>query len=122
MVRMRETTVYGRYTVNGYNMYVAVHNPSAEPVAGWVLYWPENATNTSTGYAGFESFSLTGYGSTQFVRAAGAFTAPGNRGQVRIYMTSGTDVHVQLCALNTGSNNYLFFTPSRTNNGSGNSW
>lgn len=123
MVRMRETTIYGRYSVNGYNMFVAVHNPSATPVAGFVVYWPENTTtNTSSNYVGFESFSLPGYGSTQFTRSAGAFAAPGNRGQVRVYMTSGTDVHVQLYAFNPTANNYLFFQPSRANGGNGNSW
>ncbi len=67
-------------------------------------------------------FSLAGFGSTQFNRTAGSFVAPGNRGQVRIYSISGTDVHVQLYAFNPSVNNYLFFAPQRANGGSGNSW
>jgi len=122
MVRIRETTVYGRYTVNSYNMFVAIHNPSSTQVTGFVLYYPENTTNTASSYVAYESFVLGGYGSTQFARPQNAFAAPGNRGQVRIYTYQGTDVHVQLYAFNPSANNYLFFTPQRANNGNGNSW
>jgi hypothetical protein len=123
MVRIRETTVYARYTVNSYNMYVAVHNPSAEPVSGYVVFWPENlTTNVASSYVGFDMFTLSGYGSTQFAHTANQWATPGNRGQVRIYTTSGTDVHVQVYAFSPSANNYLFFAPQRVNGGSGNAW
>lgn len=123
MVRVRENTIYGRYTVNGYNMYVAIHNPSSTPVSGFVLYFPENATNTATSFGStYDTFDVGGYGSVQFSRPADSLAAPANRGQVRIYTWRGSDVHVQLYAFNSGANNYLFFTPQRTNNGNGNSW
>lgn len=120
-IRMRETTVYSRWTVNGYNMYVPVHNPSQTTVSGCVVYYQEGTTGTGPStYVGADCFTLGGWGSTQFVHNNGAFTP--NKGQLRVVMNKGTDLQIQTYAFNPATGNYLIFFPERLNHGSGGTW
>ncbi len=126
-VRVRETTVYSRWTTNGYNMYVALHNSNASQINGVALYYPENGAtdNAPNSFNGFNNFQLGARSSTQFVRASGS-TGPTLRGQMRILLffsglPGGTHVHVQTYAYNTAAGQYLMFTPEHINWQS-NSW
>jgi len=119
-VRLRETTVYSRWTVNSYNMYVPIHNPSQSSLAGWVLYYPEVTTGTFNGYVAWDNISLGGWGSTQFFHANSSITP--NRGQLRIVLYKGTDLQLQTYAFNPATGNYLIFYSERLNHGSGNTW
>ncbi len=120
-IRMRETTVYSRWTTNSYNMYVAVHNMSQSTVSGVVVYYQEGiASPGPTTFSYVDYFTLGGWGSTQFYHASGSLAQ--SRGQVRIVMSKGTDVQVQTYAFNPSTGNYLVFFPERLNHGSGNTW
>jgi hypothetical protein len=126
-VRIRETTVYSRWTVNGYNMFIPLHNSGAFAVDGFVLYYPENgAANVGAGdYVSFDNFHLGARSSTQFSHASGSLTP--NRGTMRVLLlfdpplVGGTHVHVQAYAFNPAVGNYLFFVPEHIN-WDANSW
>jgi hypothetical protein len=120
-VRLRETTYYSRWTVNGYNMYVPVHNPSQSTITGCVVYYTEAATGTDvSSYTTADCFTLGGYGSTQFMHPMGSLTP--NRGQVRVVLSKGTDVQIQTYGFNPSTGTYLVFYPERLNHGSGGTW
>jgi hypothetical protein len=121
-IRVRETTVLSRWTVNGYNMYVAVHNPSIVPLTGTVLYYGDSPAGPMD-YVAADNFSLVGLGSVQFVHSN--LTLNPNHGSVHVlvYATGiygGVDTSVQTYAFNTAANNYLFFVPDRLNHGGAN--
>lgn len=119
VVRMRENTVYARYTVNGYNMYVPVHNVSAAAVSGFVTFWGSDTLGTAV--TDESSFNLQGYQSTQITRNAGTISPV--TGTVRVILNGpATDVSVQAYAFNTFTNTFLQFVPERFNNVQGKSF
>jgi hypothetical protein len=120
-VRVRETTVYSRWTVNGYNMFIPLHNTGAFTIRGVVLYYPESASADvgAADFVAFDNFALGARSSTQLVRNSGSL--PPNRGTLRVLLVfasppgGGTHLHMQTYAFNTAAGQYLFFAPEHIN-------
>jgi hypothetical protein len=126
-LRVRETTVYSRWTTNSYNMFIPLHNTGGFAMSGFVLYYPESGPTDvgAQGYVTFDNFSLGARSSTQFVHNNGTLSP--NRGQLRVLLlgglnSGGTHDHMQAYAFNLAVGNYLFFAPEHVNDGRGNSW
>ncbi len=118
-IRVRENNIVGRWSTNGYNMFVALQNSSAGTAGGYVLYYPSSAAGAGD-FVAFDSFSLMPYGSVQFTRPAGALSS--GRGLCRVAVFDGTDVNVQMYAFSPGANNFNFFATEKPNHGGQNSW
>ena len=118
-IRVRENTIAGRWSTNGYNMFVALQNLAASPVLGFVLYYPAGASSV-TDLVHTDEFILNPYGSVQFVQSSGTLSS--GRGLCRVVIQSGTDVNVQMYAFSPTANNFNAFTTEKPNHGGPNSW
>jgi hypothetical protein len=122
-IRMRESTIYGRWTVNGYDMHVEIQNTSAQEVDVETLLYSDAGD-----LVGFNFFEIPAYGSSKVVYPHNSINP--NRGTLRVIADAFGNtvfvpgqVNLQTYAYNTGSGTYLFFTPWRINDGqTANSW
>jgi hypothetical protein len=125
-VRMRESTIYSRWTVNGYDMHVELQNNSAEEADAQVCLYGDAGGGDPVQVC--SSFQIPGHGSTKIVYPHNGINP--NRGGLRVGAAASTtavfvpgQVNLQTYAYNTGPGTYLFFTPQRANDGStANSW
>ena len=118
-IRVRENTIAGRWSTNGYNMFVGLQNLTAKVVYGFVLYYPTNAFSV-THLVLMESFTLDPYASVQFVQSSGTLSS--GRGLCRVVILSGTDLNGQMYAYSPTANNFNVFTTEKPNHGGSNSW
>ena len=115
-IRVRETTILSRWSVNGYNMFVAIHNPSGvTSTGGFVIYFADDATSAVDSVA-IDGFTLNVLRTLQFTHAASSISP--NHGSLHIVTLSGsTDLDVQTYAYSVTANNFNVFVPSRPNHG-----
>jgi len=119
-IRLRETTIYSRWSTNGYNMYVALQNTSGQPAEVAVMLL-DDAGGPFPVPVQTSNVSLPAYGSTQLVFPAGSLTP--NRGTLRVLAGPPTfalmpgQVNVQAYAFNPAAGTYLFFNTERMNDG-----
>ncbi len=131
-IRVRESTLYGRWTTNGYDFHVELQNTTAESMCAQVLFLP----NSGNSYAGTWSGSLTTqtltippFGANKYVLPNGTAVGPDLRGTLRISACSSpvnlmpSGLHVSTYAFSPGINQYLYFFATPANNGAtSNSW
>ena len=117
-LRVRENDVIGRWSTNGYNMFVALQNATASLVSGFVFYYPSTATGVTGVF--LDNFNIQPYGSVQLVHNSGTFSS--ERGLCRVALINGTDVNVQMYAFSPSANNFNVFTTEKPNHGGQNSW
>lgn len=137
-IRVRESTIYGRWTTNGYDFHVEMQNTTADAVCAQLALLP-NSGNTYTGgqwSGGVFSTTLTipAFGANKVVVPNGTLVgaANDNKGTLRIGACpplSGAQnfvpgaLHVSTYAFNPLTNQFLYFFVNTTNNGStSNSW
>lgn len=122
-IRLRESTVYSRWTVNSYNMFTALQNTTATDVQMQIIYYSDAGVAVT-----FNSgIVVPAYGAVQITRPSDSI-AP-NHGALRVQwwglgagLTPGA-VNVQTYAFNIAAGNYLTFLPERVNDGrTGRSW
>ena len=118
-VRIRETTISSRWSVNGYDMFVALHNNSTVPMAGQVLYYGDAPAGPASTVA-VDGFTLGRLGSQQFVRSS--LTLNPNHGSVHVILSGsavngGVDCTVQTYAYSVTQGTFNTFTPEKLNHG-----
>jgi hypothetical protein len=123
-VRMRESTIYSRWTVNGYDMHVELQNTGANTANAQVCLYGDAGGGDILACSPFD---IPGHGSTKIVYPSLSISP--NRGGLRVGASPiGTvfvpgQVNLQTYAFNTGTGTYLFFTPEKINDGrTANSW
>ena len=84
-IRVRESTVYGRWTTNGYDFHVEVQNTTAESMCAQVMFYP-NSGMTYTGgvwtgpaLTAFASLTIPPFGASKYVLPNGTLVGTDNR-------------------------------------------
>jgi len=131
-LRVRESTIYGRWTTNGYDFHVELQNTSADSVCAQLIFLP----NAGDSYAGTWSGGLTvttltipPFGANKYVFANGTLVGTDNKGTVRIGACTApvnfvpSALHVSTYAYNPVTDKFLYFFTNTANNGAtSNSW
>ncbi len=131
-IRVRESTIYGRWTTNGYDFHVELENTTADSVCAELVFLP----NTGDSYSGTWSGGLMvmtllipPFGADKRVLTNGTLVGPDNKGTLRIgacptpvnLVPSG--LHVSTYAYNPVTDKFLYFFTNTANNGAtSNSW
>jgi hypothetical protein len=131
-VRVRESTIYGRWTTNGYDFHVELQNTTADAMCAEIILLP-NSGNTFTppwsGAVTTQTLTVPAFGANKAVFANGTLVGADKRGTLRIG-ACGTPVNLMPSGLNVstyafspGINQYLYFFTNTANNGAtSNSW
>ena len=131
-IRVRESTIYGRWTSNGYDFHVELENTTADAMCAEIIFLP----NTGDSYAGTWSGGLTTttltippFGANKYVLAGGTLVGPDNKGTLRIGACAAptnlvpSGLHVSTYAYNPVTDKFLYFFTNPANNGAtSNSW
>ena len=134
-IRARESTIYGRWTTNGYDFHVELQNTGADSMCVQVLLYP-NAGFTYTG-AGFTnvplyatSMTVPAYGANKIIVPNGTTsggTSHDLRGTLRLHDCGGgqlntASLNVSTFAYNPVTDKFLYFFTSNSNNGTSGSF
>jgi hypothetical protein len=131
-IRVRESTIYGRWTTNGYDFHVELQNTTADSMCAEIIFLP----NTGDSYAGTWSGGLTvlqltipPFGANKTVFANSTLVGPDNKGALRIGACAAptnlvpSGLHVSTYAYNPVTDKFLYFFTNTANNGAtSNSW
>ncbi len=136
-IRVRESTIYSRWTTNGYDFHVELQNTTADSVCVQVTFYP----NAGDAYAGTWSGGLSSpplaaltippFGANKYVLPNGTLvgTANDNRGTMRLGACNTpvnfvpSAIHVSTFAYNPVTDKFLYFFVNTANNGAtSNSW
>jgi hypothetical protein len=121
-IRLRESTIFSRWTVNGYDMHIELQNTTADQADVQVCLFGDTG-GSGTPVVGCDSLAIPGWGSAKLVKPAGSI-AP-NRGTLRVIgSTAGGNyvpgqINLQTYAYNPAVGNYLFFVSEKVNDGRG---
>jgi hypothetical protein len=124
-IRLREATIYSRWTVNSYNYFVALQNTTATEVQVQLIYYGDAGGTTAVAFN--SGVVVPAFGAIQITRAADSL-AP-NHGALRIQWWGVGEglvpgqLNVQTYAFNVAAGNYLDFVAEKVNDGrTGRSW
>jgi hypothetical protein len=133
-IRARESTIYGRWTTNGYDFHVEIQNTTSELLCAQINFLPGTGTTPPTGpnLPTPTELTLPPHGALKTVLANGTTMNGDNKGDLRINacgqlaaprnLTPGA-VHVSTYAYNPVTDKYLYFFTWAANNGAAaNSW
>lgn len=129
-LRVREATIYGRWTTNGYDFHVEVQNTTSDSVCAEIDLYPNSGFAYTAGAwvvggVGFPystSLTVPPLGANKVVIPAGTLSVNDNRGTLRIHdcgsgeLVSG-GVHLSTYAYNPVTDKFLYFFPTMPNNG-----
>ena len=122
-IRVRESTIYSRWTTNGVDFHVELQNTASDQICAEVDLYPD--TGTAYNGAAPQPYILTvpAYGAKKVVIANGTAIGGAKRGTLRVgacafpaTLNVGT-LHVNTYAFNPAINQYLVFTPWSANGG-----
>ena len=119
-IRLRESTIYSRWTTNGYNMYIALQNTSVSGANLTVMLLSDAPSYPPTPVVS-QNVTVGGFGSAQLVFLAGSLSP--NRGTVRVlagppnFLFVPGQITVQAYGFNPTTNTYLPFQTERVNDG-----
>ena len=86
-IRVRESTIYGRWTTNGYDFHVELENTSADSMCAEVMLLPNAGDSTRGRGAGAvttQQLTIPAFGANKLVFANGTLGGADNRGTLRI--------------------------------------
>src|SRR4030095_2501114 len=87
-IRVRESTVYGRWTTNGYDFHVEVQKTTSQAQCVPLVYYPNSGlTYTSGAWSGtlaWQELSIPPFGASKFVRTNGTLVGSDNKGTLGI--------------------------------------
>jgi hypothetical protein len=134
-IRVRESTIYGRWTTNGYDFHVEAQNTTADAMCIYVLLFPNAGLTYSAGSFGnvpiyVGTLNVPAWGADKIVVPAGTTVGASNdlRGTMRLqscpsspsFNTDG--LHVSTYAYNPVTDKFLYFFPSKARNGTSGSF
>ncbi len=132
-IRVRESTVYGRWTTNGYDFHVEVQNTTSEAMCAQVVFYPNSGmTYTAGAWTGptllGTSLTIPPFGAHKYVLPNGTQVGTDNRGSLRIgacptpVTLNTAAVHVNTLGFNPLINQFLPYSTIQPNGGNGNSF
>jgi len=133
-IRVREATIYGRWTTNGYDFHVELQNTTAESICAQVIFYPNSGqTYDGTQWTGaalttFFTLTVPPFGAAKNVLPAGTTVGTDNRGTIRIGACPGpvnlntAGLNVSTYAYNPVTDKFLYFFTNQPNQGNGNSF
>ena len=122
-IRVRESTIYGRWTTNGYDFHVELQNTTENSVCAEVDLYQNSGTTYNSTNPNFYYLTVPAYGADKIVVPAGTMVGSDRRGTLRVHACPGTvnlnpgSLHVSTYAFNPVSGQYLYFFPWTANNG-----
>jgi len=129
-IRVREATVYGRWTTNGYDFHVEVQNTTSQQVCAQVIFYPNSGLTYSGGVwsgpdLGYAYLEIPPFGANKYVVPKGTLVGTDNRGSLRVgdcglgeaLVTGG--IHVNTLGFNPTINQFLPYSTTQSNNGNG---
>lgn len=127
-IRIRESTLYGRWTTNGYDFHVEVQNTTTDTIAIELTFYPGTGTTPPTGTTFSTCLTIPPMGAAKYVRPNGSTVNGDNKGALRVHscfteFVAGSVV-VNNYAYNPVTNQFIpFAAPQPINGGnSSNSW
>jgi hypothetical protein len=132
-IRVRESTIYGRWTTNGYDFHVEVQNTTAQAQCVQVIYYPNSGLTYSgsawSGSVDGTSLNIPPFGAAKVVRANGTLVGSDNKGPLRIGACPGSPMNltpgaIQVNTLGFSStlNQFLPYPNVQINGGNGSSF
>ena len=128
-IRARESTIYGRWTTNGYDFHAELQNTTGQPVCAEVNLYPNSGTIYNGTSPHSSQLTIPAYGANKVVIPNGTQVAGDNRGALRIHACFGNvnlntgALLVSTYAYNPVTDKLLYFFPTTANNGANsNSW
>ena len=127
-IRVRESTLYGRWTTNGYDFHVELQNTTTDAICAELDFYPGTGTPGPTGTVFVTTITIPAKGANKYVRLNGTTVNGDNRGTLRIQDCGNEQFVPGSLQLNTyafspGVNQFLPFSNGTANNGAtGNSW
>jgi hypothetical protein len=134
-IRVRESSIYGRWTTNGYDFHVELQNTTADSICIYVLLFPNAGLTFSAGAFGnlpihVSSLTVPAYGANKVVIPNGTAVGASSdlRGTMRLqscptspsFNTDG--LNVSTYAYNPVTDKYLYFFTSKARNGTSGSF
>jgi hypothetical protein len=122
-IRVRESTIYGRWTTNGYDFHVELQNTTEELLCAEVGLYPNSGTVFNGPSPLTFNVTVPAYGAHKIVIANGTTVGVDKRGALRIQactfpvnLNTGA-LHVSTYAFNPLTSQYLYFFPWTANGG-----
>ena len=128
-IRVRESTLYGRWTTNGYDFHVELQNTSTDPVCVELDFYPGTGVVGPTGNIFATVLTVPPKGAAKYVRPNASTAGGDNKGTLRVHdcgnghFVPGT-IQLNTYAYNPVTTNFIpYSSSSSVNNGStANSW
>ncbi len=131
-LRVRESTIYGRWTTNGYDFHVELENTTTDSMCAEVMLLPNSGNSyagTWSGAVTTQTLTIPPFGANKMVFPNGTLVGSDLRGPLRIGACSNpvnlmpSGLHVSTYAFSPGIKQYLYFFTTAANNGAAsNSW
>ena len=133
-IRVRESTMYGRWTTNSYNFHVELQNTTGDSMCAQIVLNPETGYTYSGGVwtvpAGalqVQNLTVPAMGAIKTIIPNGTLSGGAIRGTMRI-TDCGTGqlvpdgLNVSSYGFNPVNSEYLYFFPNKANQGGQNTW
>lgn len=133
-IRVRESTIYGRWTTNGYDFHIELQNTSSDSMCVQILLYPNSGlTYTGSGYTNvpiyFNSITVPAFGANKLVVPNGTTSgvSADKRGTMRLHDCGSGELNtaalnVSTYAFSPGINQYLYFFSTSANHGTSGSF
>lgn len=128
-IRIREATIYGRWTTNGYDFHIELQNTTADSMCINVVLYPDKGLTYSGGaFSNLPVHSTTmnvpAYGANKIVIPNGTTVGASadKRGTLRLQSCPSSNfntdgLHVNTVAYSPTLGQFLLYTPSKARNG-----
>jgi hypothetical protein len=83
-IRVRESTIYGRWTTNGYDFHVELQNTTTDPICAQLVFYPGTGTPGPTGTVFATHLNVPPKGAAKYVRPNGTLVNGDNKGVLRV--------------------------------------
>ncbi len=132
-IRVRESTIYGRWTTNGYDFHIELQNTTADSTCAQIVLNPQTGYTYSggvwlvPGVVFSTQLTVPPLGAIKTVVPSGTASGGAFRGTMRI-TDCGTGelvpggLNVSSYGFNSTINGYLYFFPTNSNHGGQNTW
>ncbi len=132
-VRARESTIYGRWSTNGYDFHVEVQNTTQDAMCVQANLYPDTGLTYSGTWSGTPNtytLNVPAFGAVKTIVPSGTAVGGALRGTMRLSACPAANtnfvpdaVNVSTYAYNTGTGQYLYFFVKDANSGAAaNSW
>jgi len=133
LIRIRESTLYGRWSTNGYEFHVELQNTTADSVCIQILRYPTTGLTYSggvwSGAIGFSELTIPPFGANKTIFANGSTVGGALTGTLRLHACAGIynfvpgAIQTSTYAYNPITDKFLYFFTTTANGGqASNTW